>query len=226
MLDSIIKFCGFLGTFMALDQGLSMLVNSPYYLVHAIHNGFIVYYTLPDVINTITDYKHLHTYPTNMTAILLCFALHVYHTAIYYKKFRKDDWLHHILMICVALPIPLFYESNTLIGYSLFFTTGLPGGIDYALLFAVRNNLLNKMTEKKINSWLNTWIRSPGCISHAIVVAITLFSQYNNSRSYLPLDFFLQLMPALLVFWNGQYFMRQVVEDYAVQNHLIEDADR
>lgn len=224
-MDSLIKFSGFLGTFMALDQGLTMICHNPYYLVHTIHNAFIVYYTLPDVIHTITDYKHIHTYPTNMTAILLCFALHIYHTALYYKKFRKDDWLHHILMICFALPIPLIYESHTLIGYSLFFTTGLPGGIDYALLFAVRNNLLNKMTEKKINSWLNTWVRSPGCISHATVVAITIFSQYSKS-STLPLDFFLQLMPALLVFWNGQYFMRQVVEDYAIQNHLIEDADR
>jgi hypothetical protein len=158
-----------------------------------------------------------------MTAILLCVALHIYHTALYYKKFRYDDWLHHILMICVALPIPLFYESHTLIGYSLFFTTGLPGGIDYALLFAVRNGLLDKMSEKKINSWLNTWVRSPGCISHAVIVAMTLFANYKNPLSF---DFLLQLMPAILVFWNGQYFMRQVVEDYAIQNHLIEDADK
>lgn len=203
---------------MALDQGLTMLCHNPYYLVHAIHNGFIVYYTLPDVINTITDYRNLHTYPTNMTAILLCFALHIYHTALYYKKFRYDDWLHHILMIGFALPIPLFYESHTLIGYSLFFTTGLPGGIDYTLLFAVRNGLINKMTEKKINSWLNTWIRSPGCISHAVIVAITLFSKYKNPLS---IDFLLQLMPAILVFWNGQYFMKQVVEDYAIQRYQI-----
>jgi hypothetical protein len=217
-IDYIVQFTGFLGTFMALDQGLSIICHNPFYLVHAIHNGFIVYYTLPDVVNTITNYKYLHTYPTNMTAILLCFALHIYHTILYYKKFRYDDWLHHILMICFALPIPLIYESHTLIGYSLFFTTGLPGGIDYALLFAVRNNLLNKMTEKKINSWLNTWIRSPGCISNALIVTISLFGQNINPLSF---EFLIKLMPGLLVFWNGQYFMRQVVEDYAVQHYQL-----
>ena len=44
---------------------------------------------------------------------------------------------HHILMIGIALPIGWFVDSKSLLGYSLFFTTGLPGGIDYFLLFLV-----------------------------------------------------------------------------------------
>lgn len=222
MFYPIIQTLGFLGTFMALDQGISLFCQNPYYLVHAVHNAMIVYFTAPDVLNTITDYKHIETYPTNMVAICLCFALHLYHTIMYYNKFRFDDWLHHILMIGLALPVPLFYEAHTLIGYSLFFTTGLPGGIDYLLLFGVRNGWIHRYTEKKINAWLNIWIRSPGCISHT---AITCMSLYSLSIEPWSFDFCVQLMPALLVFWNGQYFMRQVVEDNALQQYVLQNHD-
>ena len=40
----------------------------------------------------------------------------------------------------------------------------------------------------------------------------------NLSSENIPYDspgFYMRLMPALLVYWNGQYFMQQVVEDNA-----------
>jgi hypothetical protein len=116
-----------------------------------------------------------------------------------------DDWLHHVLMIGVAIPIGVAINSNTLMGFSLFFTTGLPGGIDYALLFLVRNNVLESMTEKRINRFCNVWIRSPGCIAHAI---LTLVFALKNEYS-------LALIPSALTFWNGQYFMEKVVADHS-----------
>jgi hypothetical protein len=166
--------------------------------------------TAPDVYTTFTDLHGLDKYPTNYLAVQLCVALHLYHIALYWTKFRLDDWLHHGLMIGVAIPMGLAVEAHTLIGFSLFFTTGLPGGIDYALLFLVRNNLLQKNTEKSINTFLNVWVRSPGCMAMA---ALTLACRLSN-----PVDLFtttLSVIPALLNYWNGQYFMQQVVTDYA-----------
>ena len=206
----IVQTISYISTFTILDKCISMILNSPYYLVHSVHNVMVVYYTYPDVINTYMHYDRIHTFPTNMTAICLCFALHFYHIAIYWKKFRTDDWLHHGLMIGIALPVSLIYESNTLVGYSLFFTTGLPGGIDYALLFCVRNRWLDKNSEKKINAWLNIWIRSPGCISQAVFILLSI-----RNINWLSLHFFIPLLSAILVYWNGQYFMRQVIEDNA-----------
>ena len=211
---NIIRTLSFMATFISLDRSILVIQQCPYYLVHSMHNALIVYYTYPDVINTYMRFNTIHTFPTNMNAICLCFALHFYHCILYWKKFRFDDWLHHGLMIGIALPIALIYEAHTLAGYSLFFTTGLPGGIDYALLFCVRNGYMNRNTEKKVNEWMNTWIRAPGCISHA--TATLLYVSMHRAQESL-WAIIIMCLPAILVAWNGQYFMRQVIRDAAVQ---------
>jgi len=145
----------------------------------------------------------------NWVAVELVFALHLYHCILYWRKFRLDDWLHHILMIGIALPIGTYLNAGSLLGYSLFFTTGLPGGIDYALLFLNRNGLIVRETEKRINCALNTWIRSPGTATHAILTTIFIL----HTEPVYTLPWFLGLLTALLNYWNGQYFMEQIVYD-------------
>jgi hypothetical protein len=205
-------FAASLFTFTTLDNLITRYgYQGVYYIVHAFHNALIVQYTWPDVKKTFTNCQDLLIYENNYTAIALCFALHIYHILMYRTKLRFDDWLHHILMIGVALPIGAYLPSSTLIGYSLFFSTGLPGGIDYLLLFGVRNGWLNSLTEKKINRWLNVWVRSPGCISNA---AFTVAYAFMMAQGNLDWKFFLCLVPAALMYWNGQYFLNQVVVDY------------
>ena len=198
-------------SFCLIDAALSRYtpLDGIYYLLHSVHNGAIVYLTGQEVFKTLTDFNYVLSSSKNVLALEFVFALHLYHLAMYWRKFRMDDWLHHILMIGIALPIGWIADSKGLLGYSLFFTTGLPGGIDYALLFLTRNNLLKRDTEKAINAWMNTWIRSPGCISHVtltlmlISVETTMFSQM----------WWYGIICGALTFWNGQYFMRQVVEN-------------
>jgi len=187
-----------------------LALKNPYYIIHAIHNAIITTITAPDIYNTFTDFNNIATYPMNWLAIKLCFALHFYHIALYYKTFRYDDWLHHGLMIGFALPVGCLVNTYTFMGFSLFFTTGLPGGIDYALLALVRNEVIPKRLEKRINTELNVWIRSPGCVATAVLgTAFYMSSPKTHS--------FLAVVPCLLNYWNGQYFMRQVVEDNARQ---------
>ena len=128
--------------FCALDSLITKFNwNGVYYFIHFIHNGLIVMSTFNDVINTFTNFKQLEIYDTNIVSVQLCFALHFYHLLYYWRKFLFEDWLHHGLMIGIALPLGVYLPSSTLLGFSLFFTTGLPGGIDYFLLFLVRNNI-------------------------------------------------------------------------------------
>lgn len=188
-------------------------VQSPYYLIHALHNAHIVNLTWPDVVGTYTGFKELSTFEPNYEAAAYVFALHIYHCLRYWRTFRYDDWLHHILMIGVALPIGVTSASSTLLGYSLFFCTGLPGGIDYALLFLTRNGWLHPLREKAVNRWLNVWVRSPGCISHATLTFVYALSSLSASTSTLQKG--IAVLPGLLMFWNGQYFMDQIVTNYA-----------
>ncbi len=211
-MESFFLFASSLLSFTTLDYWLTkQRFQGVYYIVHAIHNVMIVQSTWPDVRKTFTNFQDLPLYEPNYEAIAYCFALHVYHILCYRGKFRFDDWLHHGLMIGIALPIGAYLPSSTLIGYSLFFSTGLPGGIDYALLFGVRNGWLAPLTEKRINRYLNVWIRSPGCASHA---ALTLAYSFMMSQNEIDVFFWLSVIPAVLMYWNGQYFMNQVVVDY------------
>lgn len=199
-------------SFEYLDRFLTQIgLQNPYYAVHALHNALIVWSSASDVWTTFTDVHSLHDRQPNDVAAILCFALHFYHIAIYRDRFRPDDWLHHGLMIGIALPLGLLLPSSTFLGFSLFFTTGLPGGIDYALLFGVRNGWVDRMTEKRVNRWLNVWIRSPGAVAQAtLVTAATLSAPETHWLMRAGC-----LIPAALNYWNGQYFMEQVVADHA-----------
>jgi hypothetical protein len=198
-------------SFCIIDRLLTRYtsLDGIYYLIHSLHNGAIVYLTGQEVYYSLTNFNYILTSSKNILALEFVFALHLYHLAIYWRKFRFDDWLHHILMIGIALPIGWIADSSSLLGYSLFFTTGLPGGIDYVLLFLSRNNWLNRNTEKTVNAWLNTWIRSPGCISHATLTLMLIsIKSYVFSQMW-----WYGIIAASLTFWNGQYFMRQVIEN-------------
>jgi hypothetical protein len=195
------------GQMCALDVGISMLrVKGAYYLVHALHNTAVAYLTFPDVVHSLTHFTEISSYPINTHAIALVFALHFYHIAMYYRKFKVDDWLHHILMIFVAMPIGMSVEAGSLMGYSLFFTTGLPSILDYLLLVGVRNGWLHPLTEKRVNHQLQLWLRAPGAVSHATLTVAYLL-QTNTSLG-------LVWIPPALTYWNGLYFANQVIIDH------------
>lgn len=211
-MDSILYTALYMGLFIAIDRFIYKgNYQKPYYAVHAIHNALIVYNTVPDVYYSLTEFSNLDSYPTNQTAIQLCFALHLYHILLYWKSFRFDDWLHHGLMIGIALPIGCLIEAHTFLGMSLFFTTGLPGGIDYMMLFGVRNGYVQKETEKRVNTFLNVWIRSPGCVAMATLSFVYILVRHGDPSLLKTLAF----IPSVLNYWNGQYFMEQVVRDNA-----------
>ena len=201
------------GAFYGLDTLLTAAnIEGVYYILHAIHNALIVATTTPEVITTLTAFSTIAAYTTNMVAVDLCAALHFYHIAKYWRKFRADDWLHHGLMIGLALPIGVLIEGHTLLGFSLFFTTGLPGCIDYVCLALVRNGKLERLAEKRVNKHLNVWIRSPGCVAQAVLtIAFLCESPLTGWK------FAAALIPAALNYWNGQYFMSQVIRDLTIQ---------
>ena len=215
MIADLLLTAAAFGAFYGIDTLLTRAhVEGIYYIVHSIHNALIVATTTREVITTLTAFSTITSYATNMIAVDLCAALHFYHIARYWRKFRADDWLHHGLMIGLALPVGILLEGHTLLGFSLFFTTGLPGCIDYACLALVRNGLLGRITEKRINNFLNVWIRSPGCIAQATLTVAYMC----EAASITGWRFVAAIIPAVLNYWNGQYFMNQVVRDLAIQH--------
>lgn len=209
-MESILSIALCMGAFAATDRVIAWKgFQNPYYAVHAIHNALIVAFSLPDVIRTFTEFHDLHRYSTNWTVVYLCCALHIYHVLVYWRSLRFDDWLHHILMIGIAIPVSCATETNTFMGMNLFFTTGLPGGIDYVLLFGARNGYVRKELEKQVNTWLNVWVRSPGCTAMAALSAAYILSNGTDAYTWA------RFIAPVLTYWNGQYFMQQIVTDSA-----------
>lgn len=181
-----------------------------YYLNHFVANMFVSMFTLSDLVHSY-DMKTVILSSYDYRAITMVFAIHVYHVIMYFRKFTFDDWLHHGLMICFALPLSVAMNQVKLINHSLFFLSGFPGGVNYALLFLERNGFLSKQTQKKINKHLNIWVRQPGCIATCVLILIGIY----NFAEFETYQTIVGLLVCLVVYWNGNYFMEQVVSDYA-----------
>ena len=198
--------------FSMFDFFLTKLnIKGTYYINHFIANIMVMYYTLPQLILCYQDINLASLLPTNYNAIEYIFSIHYYHIFYYFFKLRFDDWLHHILMIFVALPLSLQLDNGAILSHSVFFLTGLPGAIDYSLLALTRNRIINKKIEKRVNKFLNLWIRCPGCISSATLI----FVNYGLNRHKLTnLEGVYAILIGSIIYWNGIYFMEQVVTDY------------
>jgi hypothetical protein len=213
LLNSVLNTALLTGLFAATDKGIAVIgLQRPYYAVHVLHNAAIVALTAADVADSMTDFPAAALRSLNWPAIWLCYALHLYHLLLYWRSFRFDDWLHHALMIGVALPLGCIIGGGTLVGFSLFFTTGLPGGISYMALWLERNGCLRRATEKRINRAVNVWLRAPGCVAHAVLTA-TYMLTYMDTLSDTQLVG--GLLTAALTGWNGLYFMEQAVAAHA-----------
>jgi hypothetical protein len=187
-------------------------LRKPYYGVHVIHNLMIVGLTSIDVWNSFARFNTLYLYEPNHAAAALCYSLHFYHIMYYWRDFRFDDWLHHGLMIGIALPMAQQLRAGPLLGSNLFFTTGLPGAISYGLLFSERNGWIQTRDAKSLNADTNLWIRAPGCVMHATLALLTIFTMPRVSMDQMIATILISALTA----WNGIYFMQQSVRSNVV----------
>ena len=162
-----------------------------------------------DVILTYTNFDNIIDLTFNIAIVEYAFSIHFYHIIMYYQKFVFDDWLHHIIMIFISLPLSLLYNTGTLTAHFSFFVTGFPGGVNYFLLFLERNKLIERQTQKYFNYHLNLWIRQPGCIASA-----TLGILFINKYSKTLIENIGILYIIISHYWNGIYFMEQVMVNY------------
>lgn len=207
----LLFFLSFFGTDYMLQKYTTL--NGIYYLFHFLHNLIISYLTFENVLYSFHPIN-LPNGKLNPLVLPLIYSLHLYHIFSYHKYLRFDDWTHHLFSMGIAVPITLFsFPSRHLLGFSFFFTTGLPGGINYLLLFLYKNNLLEKSKQQYLNTILNSWIRCPG-----IIMNCTFILQYLYLYSENYIEFILGLFPFFILFWNGVYFQNLVLKSFFQKN--------
>jgi len=210
-------FAGLLGLVAlgSCDLIFARHTKARYFALHVIANIWITILCLPDLWFTLSNpIKALSESRTNHWPTALVFSIHVYHVA-FFRNLQWIDWLHHILMIVIGAPILITAEVGPLMNFNNFFMCGVPGGIDYAMLFAVKHGWLSPITEKEHNAFINVWVRAPFLVCTATFAYIQFFVQEG-------VPFWLCFARGFLVFlacWNGLYFMERVVGNVHVQQY-------
>ena len=92
----------------------------------------------------------------------------------------------------------------------ILFMTGLPGGIDYAMLVLVKTGRLQRLTQKSITSSINTWLRAPGHVFTASLMVICLW----QGTIAIPYPYFTVCPVAGLCLLNGLYYGEQAVGSF------------
>ena len=177
--------------------------ESRWYFIHSTVNLVILSNTYKDVYNTFTSNNPIEIKPSIDVNVLnsLITSLHVYHLLLY-TNLRLDDYLHHIIMLLV-FNLSILQVQGSYPGTLLFFMNGLPGFIDYSLLFLTKYNYITKKSEKHINTFLNVYIRSPG-------ILLTLGNILYNVKEKNTMLF----MNGFFIFFNSQYYTRDVCINY------------
>lgn len=139
---------------------------------------------------------------------ILVMAAHIYHVYSY----RITDMsliIHHYLMMAV-LAMTYFNTHNQsflfFTDYSLFFLCGLPGMIDYYCMHLCYSGNMERIQEKRINNFLNTYIRAPGILYGAFYIYRLWINGYLAWYYALPVIF--------SFVWNAQFFSNAVAVSY------------
>ena len=142
--------------------------NGRYLTLHVLCNFYVTAVHFDDVLASYADVGAAYLAPSCDTrGVAVVYALHIYH--IVSSRFRLPlvDWVHHVVMVVVMLPLAWVLQPGPLLGHGAFFASGLPGGLDYVMLVAVKKGWLASLEEKRLNAAIMVWLRAPGCLYHA-----------------------------------------------------------
>lgn len=191
-----------------------------YWLMHSATNLMVTACHAKDVVKTLQNPCDAALGPQPaLEPLAAVTALHAFH-ALSAKSLHYTDWLHHAIMIGFVAPLGFMIKGSSLLGFNMFFTTGLPGFVDYSLLVACRMGYMKYATERKYNAIINTWLRAPGCVAHA-VMCLVAYARVREGKviqgNSLPSKWngIACLVLAAASYWNGMFFQQRVVSSAA-----------
>jgi len=213
-----------IGALMVCDVFYARHTQARWFALHVIANAWISLLCLPDLIyifaHPVEALSQRHS--TNHWPTSLVFSVHLYHM-LFFRNLQWIDWLHHVLMVVIGAPLLITGELGPLMNFNHFFMCGVPGGADYAMLFAVKHGWMAPLTEKRYNSAINVWVREP-----ALVAVGTLgYVQMHLQPSVFSVPIYsVRVFLILLALWNGLFFMERVVGNYHVCAYKEKQARR
>jgi hypothetical protein len=187
-----------------------------WYFLHAIINTIICIFTFFDFIKVLLDPLGGFDGSRISLPLMTTISLHLFHILTCFKNLSIVDWMHHLISCLFVGIIGEVYVHGPIINYFLFFLCGLPGGVDYYLLTFNKYGLIERIKEKKINVYLNMWIRVPGVLFGCNTCYFYLL--YNNRLKY---NIYVSFLIIFLNLYNCIYFATLVVKNYGLHLEKI-----
>lgn len=208
--------------YIKFKMGLNRYSTRVFFIIHALANFLIccltyndMLYTLVNPLNScICDPEHFEN--CSSPALFVMCGLHMSHIVTDFLTLTYIDWMHHLLSVFLSVYFLLYYTIGPVKNFAMFFACGLPGGIDYLLLYFVKKRWITKLYEKKINSFLNMWIRLPMLMYLSSVIWINWISgnwvKNENNENEMP--FWVLVSFIVFIGCNSIYFAERVVSNY------------
>lgn len=124
-----------------------------------------------DVVASYADPSAAAFGPCDTRGAIAIYALHLYHI-VFYRPLVFIDWLHHLVMVVVMLPLAYCLVPGHLLGHGAFYSSGLPGGIDYLMLVMVKRGWMKSIDEKSYNVPIQVCVYVFVCLCLVFVVSV------------------------------------------------------
>jgi hypothetical protein len=215
----IIHFYYFILSFLLYRFFDSILIlytgrNGRWFKLHAVANFVVVGITSNDIYEiAINPYNAFQPKNHIMDGIFVL-MIHVYHCI--YFKLKPIDYPHHIISVF----IPTFLIPNIHYRYTSLYTfigSGLPGGLNYIALSMVKNQQMDRITEKQISSFLNAYIRIPGGIIATFLGLMSAVNEKNELTKYCIYT------TSFLTYYNVVYFGKMAMENYGENKYKLKN---
>ena len=182
---------------------------SRWFQLHFIGNMFICYFSGQNLLQlgNISQTELIKYNDNTMMCCVMTFVLHFYHTLFF--KMSTTDFYHHLYFVFLTgILLGIIYPNLYLsLSISTFFITGLPGGIVYFSLCLQKRNLISKLTQKGIHSYVDTYIRIPGGILAAV---LNYYTSLHSSGFYTQWVYFIM---GVLAYINVTYYGKMAIEN-------------
>jgi hypothetical protein len=191
------------------DVLVARFTKARWFAVHAVANAWVVSFAAGDMLRVLADPFQSGLGPYSMLPLEMIIAVHVYHM-VAFSNLRQEDYVHHILFAGVMGAFAVTDTWGPITNFVAFFVSGLPGGLDYCMLVAVKHGWLDSLTEKVWATRLNVWVRSPGLQIAALLLYCIGVDPVSRSHHQHGITRYISFITAALTFLNGTFYMQQV----------------
>lgn len=175
--------------------------SSRWFQLHAVVNMMVVYLVLPDTYSLIIS-PIFPLAPRNIwvdMSLSLALFIHVYHCII--DTLSSIELWHHVIFVALGIIPAIFYYDSQAPAILLFTGCGFPGAIEYTMLSLVKHGKMTSISQKRVNSWVNNYIRAPLSIYGATIIHLDSTSVISYYICF-------------LIYLNGTFFSKMAVENY------------